>query len=1235
MSWRGRRDESSESPTPVWRQKRGREAAWSHCKDEPGSDNESRRRAPPAQTSSEVPWFLRQRDAQRHQESQELGGNVPSGSFHIQFWGPQRTDREATPPGALASVKEVGGLIREMVGVGALGGGEIGALTLCKFHADQDRSDRRTRAWQEDVAPPPPPPPPPLAAPAVNASKTEDNLSGEDICHGPDNDTPPLDGRAPRNVKDEQARPSRNSEEDSATPPFEEEDEEDMEENGQAAGSLRPASPAGPPAIRARSPSRRDSGRMPLLPAPPDPPKKQLEAERMVLEALRNKDPIGVPNGWPAIVAAAYANELDSVQWLINAKADVNAVTSSKSSALWQAATRQQRGQTCQLHGSCFPTFGTLRRMVRPLLEARADPNHIKKSAKGVRRTCLDMALNDDAPASIIKMLEIAGGRRHDRGGGEVALDLKEHLAFASREDEDLSSLRPGKRLRLNKLLKEATSFAEMLSRIGDRAEGEVKSEPSSPSTPPDKPGSAYAERSAFKRAYARKMLPLCGEKPVLDFSAYRTSDRLELPSEQQASEPKRRIYAGLEIPPAERWRAGVGGSLPADPAADDRPDLLKDPWGCAMAGKQELEEPSSPEEAPDAPKPKRRPQAQAERWRAGVGGSLPAEPAADDKPDLLKAAVLAAKVENQASSLSQPPATPSADPPAVGFAKKMPVKVPKPPATPPPAHIVPAKARPGAATSTAAFAKAKPVAVPPGTSTSPADAGMSRAVMPPSSVAVKAMPRKPMGDAGSRAQGDGTVFAKQASSLSGPGIFGEGSEEPQQGNLSDLPRLLEETGKEDDRNSQDEDEVAAAKAAKLPHQMPAVRSLMGLDDSRLSEYQMELVRDLASGSKFHDPARDPQAYRKQARNMCPLAGHLILNAFRPNTRPRPFSAASEFRARAGDGCFVAREGLVEVSRLKFCHKDIGPRFSHGSHQGVPVLKLLQDLHAGRADPKELPPLVVMRNRGDLQVVCGNRRLYCLKRFAMEASKAVDVWCVVYDLKAKDTPRPLLFKYILATTTQDSNTVSARDALSHKWFSEHLKDVRSHGGDVQGSPMGTPQSNPSNGSASNPPSGYAERVVRFRGFNKWKQSALRVIANMLPESENNAAREFFLTLDTECRGQVPWATMCEACGFDDIDDAPKEDATSLLAGLGEKMLRAAYQNYDKSGDQKVSLRDLREGRLIGPLTAKDFKRISRDIGENQPDDVVDFDGFAREAEKAAKAAKDGAEESDCSGVADE
>lgn len=354
-----------------------------------------------------------------------------------------------------------------------------------------------------------------------------------------------------------------------------------------------------------------------------------------------------------------------------------------------------------------------------------------------------------------------------------------------------------------------------------------------------------------------------------------------------------------------------------------------------------------------------------------------------------------------------------------------------------------------------------------------------------------------------------------------------------------------------------------------------------------------------------------------------------------------------------GENCLMLNQGPPERNRLKICDFGLSCKFEPGgflsgrmgsvSHIGPEVLKS-PDKYTHACDCWSCGIIFY-------HLICGflpfheekevlNNRLSFSDRHFCDFSE--DGCRLISALVERDVQKRM----------------SARDALSHKWFLEHLKDARSHGGDVQGSPMGTPQSNPSNGSAANPPSGYAERVVRFRGFNKWKQSALRVIANMLPENENNAAREFFLTLDNECRGQVPWATMCEACGFEDIDDAPKEDVrfTELLAatferkkGLSEKMLKAAYQNYDKSGDGKVSLRDLREGRLIGPLTAKDFKRISRDIGENQPDDVVDFDGFvkmmridkirktlkAREAEKAAKAAKDGADESDCSGVADD
>jgi len=185
----------------------------------------------------------------------------------------------------------------------------------------------------------------------------------------------------------------------------------------------------------------------------------------------------------------------------------------------------------------------------------------------------------------------------------------------------------------------------------------------------------------------------------------------------------------------------------------------------------------------------------------------------------------------------------------------------------------------------------------------------------------------------------------------------------------------------------------------------------------------------------------------------------------------------------------------------------------------------------------------------------------------------------------------------------------AKDALSHKWLLEHVKDQTKA---LPESKSNTDMSSPS--SARQPDISYAERILRFRGFNKWKQAALRIIASMLPESENNAAREFFLNLDTDCLGKVPWTALCEACSFEP-DEAAEEDVTftELIAatfdrkrGLSEKMCRAAYQSFDKSGDQQVSLKDLEEGRLIGQLTPKDLKRVLRDLG----DDIVETVDFA-------------------------
>ena len=46
----------------------------------------------------------------------------------------------------------------------------------------------------------------------------------------------------------------------------------------------------------------------------------------------------------------------------------------------------------------------------------------------------------------------------------------------------------------------------------------------------------------------------------------------------------------------------------------------------------------------------------------------------------------------------------------------------------------------------------------------------------------------------------------------------------------------------------------------------------------------------------------------------------------------------------------------------------IGPQWTCLRVLKISESVTLEDLHAGRADPKELPPLVVMRNRGDLHL---------------------------------------------------------------------------------------------------------------------------------------------------------------------------------------------------------------------------------------------------------------------------
>merc|ERR1711974_445829 len=114
------------------------------------------------------------------------------------------------------------------------------------------------------------------------------------------------------------------------------------------------------------------------------------------------------------------------------------------------------------------------------------------------------------------------------------------------------------------------------------------------------------------------------------------------------------------------------------------------------------------------------------------------------------------------------------------------------------------------------------------------------------------------------------------------------------------------------------------------------------------------------------------------------------------------------------------------MGHLKYCHGSISEIFTHGQHRGQSVLTLLGELRSGSINAKELPPMLVMRSACGAEVVCGNRRLYCLKQFAAETATPVRAWCIVYNLMAQNTPRELLAKYMLARTTLSGNRITLR-----------------------------------------------------------------------------------------------------------------------------------------------------------------------------------------------------------------
>lgn len=699
---------------------------------------------------------------------------------------------------------------------------------------------------------------------------------------------------------------------------------------------------------------------MQLPPPPPVPPRATAkptpsepleEAAAMVLESLRKQDP-SLPSGWPAIVSAAYSNRADSVQWLLGLHADPNEVTNNKQSALWCAVTNQNED------------------LVEMLLNAKADPCHRKKSQKGVWRTIWDMATSDGAPSKILKMLRAAGAE----GNGRV-LSIEwsppeswdrspdKCLALEDRSPRSRSPPRqPGgdpqhKRLRTSEADRSSSSGADLAlykeNEVMNLEEEETNScagvfGSSSPRVGPSKlPGASteqdvslgpaaslglsasrkLAARLAFKSTYSTQLLPLDGDKLVLDFSTY-----------QQASGPSKRSFAGLILPKlrgqdmeVERLRGKIAWKtmeVEERPPDNAPPPLARalppwegrflddaDGWNCLLTDDKELSETKMEEEAAPAEiievKNSNSPQGEGQ-LPCLVGGQeenseKPSLPALENEP----AAAILDSAEDEKPPDKQP---------AVGSSEK------------------PTEEESTAFKELVLALGDLPRVVEEEEKVSPPLRGTDQA------------------DEAAGSQALVTLSAPLDPAPSRPGYERTHA-------LNDVQTgLIAELAADADRAR-----FAAEQNAKtLMHGM---------------------VSEFAGGAKFHDPARDPKALTEQARNVF----------------------------------------LIDVRDLQFCHEAISSHFTHGDHTGKRILGLLEDLHSGKANPGDLPPLVVIRDgKRGFRVVCGNRRLYCLKRYAAEIGKSLKVWCVVYDAKAQNTPRALVMKYILAANTKEAASVKLR-----------------------------------------------------------------------------------------------------------------------------------------------------------------------------------------------------------------
>eukprot|EP00927_Polykrikos_kofoidii_P008326 TRINITY_DN13455_c0_g1_i1.p1 TRINITY_DN13455_c0_g1~~TRINITY_DN13455_c0_g1_i1.p1 ORF type:complete len:932 (-),score=187.23 TRINITY_DN13455_c0_g1_i1:327-3122(-) len=185
--------------------------------------------------------------------------------------------------------------------------------------------------------------------------------------------------------------------------------------------------------------------------------------------------------------------------------------------------------------------------------------------------------------------------------------------------------------------------------------------------------------------------------------------------------------------------------------------------------------------------------------------------------------------------------------------------------------------------------------------------------------------------------------------------------------------------------------------------------------------------------------------------------------------------------------------------------------------------------------------------------------------------------------------------------------LSARQALSHPW-SQKLQQRRTGSVHLQRD--------------------LIERLLSFRGLNRFKKAALQLIVSLLNEKQTGELCEAFMALDIDGDGFLDVNELADRLQLDNKEEirqifmADAEDSTlvdysftEFLAAtfdrdryLRKDVCKVAYSVFDQDGDGDITISELLNGRMLGNLSQDEIVKMVEDLDTNG-DGKIDFEEF--------------------------